>query len=325
MKTQTKPSKFKKLGPVLCLGLLSPIIAEVLFGSTPFTHFANLPLLIVFYGAGAIFIRELARRFHLGWLGIIALAIAFGITEEALALQTVFNPDYFGTDISYGRAWGVNWGWSLFIIGYHSLWSIALPIALTELIFRQKQPAPWLGKAGLVVSGVIFLLMTIFFHFIFQGESGYVAPAIGYGIANIAIAAFAAAAFLLPRTLRSNRQSVPRPLIIGSASALVSAVWLGLFSLLFEAGWGIPAVGLIAIGLVVITLSIFLLNRWNVAAWAPKQVFALAAGALITSTLFGFNVLLAANNPIDLTAQGVFAVLVGVFLVLLARRVYKTT
>jgi hypothetical protein len=57
-------SKTRSWKPVLTLFFLSPIVGELLSGSTPLPHFLN-PLTLFFltglYGSGAIIVRELLK------------------------------------------------------------------------------------------------------------------------------------------------------------------------------------------------------------------------------------------------------------------------
>src|SRR5437870_317974 len=88
--------RFQRTWPaLLTLYLLSPIIAEVLSGSTPPLMFIN-PIMLMYetalYGSGAILVRELVRRRGLGWGSILLLGAAYGILEEGLIITSWFNP-----------------------------------------------------------------------------------------------------------------------------------------------------------------------------------------------------------------------------------------
>jgi hypothetical protein len=76
------------------LMLLSPVMGELLSGSCPPLQFFN-PLtflvLVLFYGGGAVLIRELRIRWQLQW-PVIFLAVAYAIWEECTTVQSVFNP-----------------------------------------------------------------------------------------------------------------------------------------------------------------------------------------------------------------------------------------
>ncbi|GHO90304.1 hypothetical protein KSF_003520 [Reticulibacter mediterranei] len=58
-------------------------------------------------------IRELVRRRSLSWSRIVVLALAFGVIEEGLVTQSLFNPHFPGIGYlgTYGRWLGVNWYW----------------------------------------------------------------------------------------------------------------------------------------------------------------------------------------------------------------------
>ena len=121
--------------PVIVLLFLSPLLAEFVFGATPVSRLGGIWLLIFFYGGGAILIRELARRRGSGWERIVLLGAAYGIFEEGLLIQSMFNPDLFNAGRVGGRALGVNWIWSEWTVGYHVVYSIVIPILLTEFLF----------------------------------------------------------------------------------------------------------------------------------------------------------------------------------------------
>ncbi len=75
------------------LALLSPIMAEMLSGSSPpLEFFAGLGFvfLIPLYGGGALLVRELTIRWDKGWATVIALGAAYGIIEEGIAVKSFF-------------------------------------------------------------------------------------------------------------------------------------------------------------------------------------------------------------------------------------------
>src|SRR5712691_5897536 len=145
-----KKTKRSHAAPVLVLLVLAPTLAEVLLGNLLFngTFVWLLVIDTLLYGSGAILIREVARRCHLGWPGVVVLALAYGVVEEGLVLQSLFNPHFPGLESmgSYGRIAGVNWFWAAYVLGLHTVWSITLPIVLTELLFPTLASRPWLGR-----------------------------------------------------------------------------------------------------------------------------------------------------------------------------------
>src|SRR5215213_2294641 len=105
--------------------VLAPAVAEVLFGATPITNPGAMLPDVAVYGCGALLIREVARRRGLGWSSILVLGVAFGIVEEGLALESLFNPSLFNAGDLGGRALGINWVWAQWTLGYHTVWSIS--------------------------------------------------------------------------------------------------------------------------------------------------------------------------------------------------------
>src|SRR5918911_1441164 len=144
--------------PVFVLFLLSPFIAEVLFGATPLRNIRALLIVTPLYGGGAVLIRELARRRGPGWGRIFLLGAAYGIVEEGLIIQSLFNPKMFEAGLVGARFLGVNWTWTMWTIGYHIVWSIGIPILLAELSFPARRSVPWLGRAGLIIVGALYIL-----------------------------------------------------------------------------------------------------------------------------------------------------------------------
>src|SRR3989449_2711956 len=83
--------------PLLALILLSPVIAEMLSGSTPPLEWLNpvaALLLIWLYGSGVLVMRETAVRWKTGGPSVFLSAPAYGIIEEGLAVKSFFDPGW---------------------------------------------------------------------------------------------------------------------------------------------------------------------------------------------------------------------------------------
>jgi hypothetical protein len=128
--------------PALVLFVVAPLFAELLFGSTTVTRLGALTVVVPMYGGAAVLIRELARRRRHPWLRIVLFGLAYGIVEEGLVFRSIFDPVLFGASAFGGRALGVNWVWACWVTGYHLVWSVIIPIAFIETIFRSREP--WL-------------------------------------------------------------------------------------------------------------------------------------------------------------------------------------
>src|SRR5215472_14465499 len=155
----------RRMWPVLLtLYFLSPLMAEILSGSTPPLLFIQpfgfifIPLL---YGSSAILIREILARRRLGWGNALILGAAFGVFQEALVVQTWYNfvakssPSH--SNGAYGIWLGTNWVWALNLTIYHAVISIVLPLIWLTLLFPQRATATGLKLRG----AILFLLWLI--------------------------------------------------------------------------------------------------------------------------------------------------------------------
>jgi hypothetical protein len=106
------------------------------------------------YGGGAILICEMVRRWGGGWPSILLLGAAYGAIEEGLLEPSWFTPAL--RTHPYGVALGVFWTYAAWNIGYHAVFSIAIPILLTELAFPAWRDKPWLGRTGMSVLGAVY-------------------------------------------------------------------------------------------------------------------------------------------------------------------------
>lgn len=212
-----KPRSTSHLLPVLVLIVLAPTIAEILLGDLLLTatFVPTLLMYLLLYGSGALLIREVARRLRLGWPGIIVLALAYGVVEEGLILQTLFNPHFPGLAHAeaYGRVLGVSWFWMVSVLGMHAVWSITLPILLTERLFPLTAHRPWLGRVGLFLDAIVYLLTgLVMFRFFTAFLRFSAAPFALLGVALVVVMLVVLALLLLPRGFAvSGARGVPAP------------------------------------------------------------------------------------------------------------------
>ena len=144
----------------ISLFVLSPLVAEYLLGNVAIDAIAPGIFLGPMYGGGALLVREAARHHGRGWPTMFLLALAYGVVEEGLATQTLFNPSYFGLDLlreTYIPFLGIGVWWTLFVLTLHTVWSISVPIAIVEA-FAPDPSAPWLGRLGLTVTSILFVI-----------------------------------------------------------------------------------------------------------------------------------------------------------------------
>jgi len=269
--------------PALSLFLLSPIIGELLSGSSPPIEFFN-PLAFVFmaglYGSGALIARELAFRWKKGWLSILVLGAAYGIIEEGLEVKSFFDPNWMdlGPLGSYGRFLGVNWVWSVELTVYHAVFSIAIPILLVSLLFPKEIDRAWVSDRTLRILFTV-LILNVVLGFLFLTD--YRPPFSSYLIAMGLVVSLFVLAYSLPQHWFEPRGGLAaRPkrfylLGLSFATGLFLISWI-------IPSTGIPALLTIAALILLFYLSFRLLLRWssNGHAWSQKHQLALAAGML---------------------------------------------
>src|SRR5580765_4524167 len=255
--------------PAATLFVLAPLIGEVLFGALPLSQLPfGLLGLIGLYGGGALLVRETARRRGLSAWWVVGLGIAYGIFEEGTVVQSLFDQHYRGLDFLgfYGHWAGVNWVWSLFIVPYHAVFSIAIPIALVELLYPSLRREPWLDGAGLIGIAAIFAanaaLLAVFQTHLFTPRAPDVSLAANLVallvIVVLVIAALRApAASVGPDFSRADLRAPDRPAAsrrqlwwVGFGSGLA---WLvGYRVLVIGTGTNMPAGAALAIGVLIL-------------------------------------------------------------------------
>jgi hypothetical protein len=272
------PPKRRAIGAGMALYLLSPAVAELCSGSTPIFSYLLLGwMMCLMYGGGAILIREFTLRWGKGWPTILALGVAYAISEEGIAVRTFFDrgaPPVQGLG-SYGWFGGVNWVWSTHLSLYHAVISIAVPIGLVMLAYPARRNEPWvsnrwLAKAAAGYVGVI-LFWLVFYHRPVNGI---------YMIASFAaIGGLIWLARRLPTTIRVAPGSGPVPTPKRVAMVAFAATF-GVFLLGWGRGLGFLApLQTISIMLVIaVATGWWLLRGSQRPGWTDRHRYALAAG-----------------------------------------------
>ena len=142
----------RRTAPAVGLFFLAPLVAEFLLGNLPVTLLPALVLLAPLYGGGALLIREFTRRAGRGVPTMLVLGVGYGLLEEGIATQSLFNPHYVGADllsVGYVPWLGIAVPWTLFVLALHTVWSVSTPIALVEE-WTTRRTTPWLRLPGLI-------------------------------------------------------------------------------------------------------------------------------------------------------------------------------
>ncbi|MEU0089643.1 hypothetical protein [Kribbella sp. NPDC006257] len=309
----------RRFWPAIGLFFLSPLVAEFLLGNLPITALFAVIGLAPLYGGGAVLIREFVRRRGWGYPSILALALAYGVLEEGVTTQSLFNPNYADLrllDPGHIGFLGMGAPWTLFVLTLHTVWSITVPIVLVEAVSKRPRE-PWLGKVGLWVMSVLFVIGVAATTLIQLKNDSFVAsPAQFTGVALVFFALIGLAARLGTKETIRRPGGVPAVWLAGLISLAVTSAFMLLDNLDLN-GWLTASIYLV--GWVVATLVILYWSRSE--SWTKQHVLALASGALLTYAWHAFpeSPVFDAPKTVDLIGNAIFAVLAVVLLVV-ARR-----
>ncbi len=244
----------------------------------------DLLFIMLFYGLADLLIREALVRRRLGWVSLILLGIAFGFINEGVIAGTWYTVKYNG----YVYIGQINYTWAVALTIFHVFISVIAPIAFIETIFPSRAGLPLLRRRGIIISSVIFLLLTSVFLFVESYRP--------YRIVVFALAlTLAIVAIRLPAARSRLLSATPPP-------SLWRLRWAGFLTMLgfFLLIYAIPPITLKLAGsyalaaqyidiVFFILFSAFILRigrGWTArAGWSPRHTLALITGVLAFSTL----------------------------------------
>ena len=204
----------RRVAPAFALFFLSPLVAEYLLGDFTFAVLGYLILLGPMYGGGAVLIREVVRRTGRGWPSLVLLALAYGVFEEGIATQSLFNPDYANAHLletGFVPALGIAIPWTLYVLALHTVWSISVPIALVEEA-SGRRTTPWLRTFGLVVAAVLFTVGAVATTVSSYANGHFLASWPQLLTVAVVVIALIVAAFTIPhRAVRPTGAAAPTP------------------------------------------------------------------------------------------------------------------
>lgn len=273
----------KRIFPPLVLLFLAPGVSQLLSNElAPVSFFTpfGLTILPMIYGVGAILIRELVRRRHMGWASLLLLGAVFGIVREGLMLKSFYDPLWAGIDVLgyYGRWAGINWIWCLERTIYHAVISVGIPILLTELMFPSFRKDAWLGKRVAIVLAMVFAMNIVFGYFF---GTDYQPGAVQYWLTVAAAAVLFVAAWRLPGEVEKPKDMRVMPPILFWFIGFIGTI---LFMVVF---WALPNTStppaVTALLAAMLTAGIICLVTWlsgNARAWDDRHRLALATGPL---------------------------------------------
>jgi hypothetical protein len=237
--------------------------------------------------------------------------------------QSLFNPNYVHLrllDYGYVPVLGTGIPWLVFVISLHVIWSISVPIGLTEALFVKTRDRPWFGKTGLYATGFMFVAGSAFLVFVTHRQDPFMASIPQLTATAGIVAVFTAAAFLLPRKLEPSDAKAPHPVILFLVALVSGSGMMGL-QLFAERRWHWPwgvtvAVAATLAGAFVGFMTIFTRNR----VWKDAQRFALTAGGLSVYVWFGFVLDYSMHGAADLSGHAVVTAVIVSLAVLAGAR-----
>ncbi|HEX4212622.1 MAG TPA: hypothetical protein VIA06_04750 [Candidatus Dormibacteraeota bacterium] len=314
----------RRVAPAVLLAVLAPLVAEFLLGDFTIRSIGLLLIFLPQYGGGAILVRELARRTGRGWPTILLLALAYGLIEEGLTTQSLFNPNYVGQHLlAYGYipALRTSLDWCVYVLSLHVVWSISTPILIAEGVSGDRRRTPWLGRIGLAVVAILFVLgcvITIAVTLVSERPPFVAAP--GELAAVVVLAALAvAAAFVLfrrrqPGSMPAGRAGALMPPAAGIASLVLASALQLVEQKARPLPAALPVVLMLACWAVALVLLAIFTRR---PGWGPRCWSAVAAGTVLTygwlslsHFLAGYSNVGGRTGPVDIAGQVVLLLIV---------------
>ncbi|WP_433241377.1 hypothetical protein [Actinomadura nitritigenes] len=276
------------------LVFVAPAVAELTLGTVPVRMFWLVLLYVPVYGAGVLLIRELVRRFGGGWSSVLAMGLVYGLVEEGLALQSLTSPHLYGAADWGPRPFGVNAPYAELNLPYHAVFSVLIPIALVELVFRRHGRAAYLRRGGLVVTGLVAALGALLLRVsVPPSEDPHYALPGGAALIIVALCAVLTVLALgvLPRLPRPPlRGAPPAPRVLGVVCGAASFGYLALLfpfagadhSAFVPRAW--TPVPMAAAALLAAATAVLL---YRSGGWTDRHRLAAISGALVAHTAFG--------------------------------------
>jgi hypothetical protein len=317
------PGRPRTWREITCLIVLTPLIAELAWGSTRFTEAWALPLFGPAYAGAALLIRETVRRRGLGWVSVLLFGAAYGLAEEGLALQSLTSTWMYPIADWTPRVAGINTAYTVLVLPYHAVFSVALPILMVDLLFPHHRRSPYLRTRGVLCSALALLLGLCLMRLAaaFQ-DLGYQVP---LPAAAAIVGLIGGCSWLALRRPASpagpTRPTLPAPTVIALCAGAAVALYLGLLIPMPGATHSAYTDGqyqwvpLLAVPLAAAAAT-FALRPLGRVAWNDAQRAALLGGALVAHTAIGLLTYPhTATDRVGLAALGLLEAATAVLLV----------
>jgi hypothetical protein len=230
----------------------------------------------------------------------------------------------------FARAFGVNYVYLLWALGYEATFVVLVPIMLTELLFRSRRAEPWLRLPGFIVVSVIFVAACFPAWYSWTQIARpqiFKVPVYNPPGLAIAIALFLIVLLMLfaigPLRFRfhvTRRPLAPLPpWALALCGFLAATLWYGLVLLAFGMDPKFPPAIPVIVGLAVAATTIYLLPRFAAhPAWSDAHRMGIAFGTIVGAMTVSFAGFIYATLPLDLYGKIVLDALALIGLIWLA-------
>ncbi|MGB7999200.1 MAG: hypothetical protein WCF60_03775 [Anaerobacillus sp.] len=269
--------------PVVLLFFLAPIFGEYLLGILPLSEIYYVIFLAPMYGGGALLIREFTRRASRGIATMLMLGVAYGLIEEGIIDQMLFNPNYLtGQDwTTYVPFLGIDGRLTIYVLGMHAVWSTCIPILLVERLFPEQKLEPWLGEKSLVTVSALFALGSAYLCYETKMEKDFFASIPQLLSTAIIVLIVVYVSFKRrSHTIDCRSTPPPKPWFIGIVSLVTSSLFM-----LADSTYGWASFGACAL---LATLFFLFVYRWSRShGWNDDHLLALVGGGIVTYVWLG--------------------------------------
>lgn len=227
--------------PAVFLAVAAPLIPEVFVSgnTSPSTFFGPAAVvLFVAYAPAIVLIRELAVRLRLQVIALPLFGLAYGLLNEGILAHTLTTRklDVLTTFAAYPPRHGLHLEWAAFIVPWHALFSVTLPILLVHRLVPERAKDPWLGRRATTALAVLTAALLPFYFVL--GSDQAPSPVDIFVVQIAAMACAGAAAVGLGRRPPAACAAAKRPSTIRS---VVVAALVGFVA--FSAAFAAPAAG----------------------------------------------------------------------------------
>lgn len=303
--TRTEPPRSSNQRAAWTLMALTLISAELTFLAVAVpAMWLIFPLLFPMYGAGVLLIRELVVRTGGGWPSLIVMGVVYELVEDVFGLQALTSEVLYNAAHWGPRVFGINTTYWEVQIGYHVVFSVLIPIVITDLIFPDLRSKPYLKRRGVIITALSAVVGVVIVRVLFAGtqDPGHQAPWPFVATVVVIIAGLCVLALrIIPRRLSvtsptaagQHADRVPSPAIAGIGAFVSTLAFIGLLMPLDTQeqrpaagdGWWVYPAMVVAGGLAIGAL--LLIRHWNTGSgWTGTHRIWLIGGSLVGHTLF---------------------------------------